>query len=89
MEGFVGKEKSRVHYCSHCGAPKIGKLYSLNTIADLTDTTIASWRRRVQDREIPFIKVGKSVRISADALYEYMKRIPSLTDEAENILLNN
>jgi excisionase family DNA binding protein len=85
----VGKEKTPVHYCSHCGAPKIGKLYSLKTIAEMTDTTVASWRRRVLDREISYVKVGKSVRISADALCEYMESIPSLTDEAQNILINN
>jgi len=84
----VGKDKSKIHYCSHCGAPKIGKMYSLKSIAELTDTTVASWRRRIQDREIPHIKIGKSVRISADALFEYLKRIPSLTEEAESILLN-
>ena len=67
----------------------MGRLYSLNTIAELTDTTVASWRRRVLDREIPYVKIGKSVRISADALYEYMETIPSLIDEAQNILIDN
>jgi excisionase family DNA binding protein len=79
----------QITYCSHCGAPRIGKLYSLRTVAGITDTTIASWRRRVLDREIPYMKVGKSVRISATALYEYMETIPSLTNEAQNILIDN
>ncbi len=81
--------KKPVRYCSTCGAPRIGKLYSLNTIAEMTETTVASWRRRVLDREIPYVKIGKSVRISADALYEYMETIPSLIDEAQNILIDN
>ena len=55
----------------------------------MTETTVASWRRRVLDREIPYVKIGKSVRISADALYEYMETIPSLIDEAQNILIDN
>lgn len=83
------QNKRELRYCPQCGTPRIGKLYSLNTIADLTDTTIASWRRRVLDREIPFVKIGKSVRISAEALHEYMETIPSLLDEAENILIDN
>ncbi len=81
--------ESKLTYCVRCGSPNMGRLYSLNTIAELTDTTVASWRRRVLDREIPYVKIGKSVRISADALYEYMETIPSLIDEAQNILIDN
>ena len=84
----MGKEKSQLQYCPHCGIPKIGKLYSLKTVAELTDTTVGSWRRRVHDREIPFVKIGKSVRIAAEALHEYMNTIPSLTEEAESILID-
>lgn len=83
------RNKSEVTYCAHCGGPRIGKLYSLSAIAELTDTTVASWRRRVLDRELPYIKIGKSVRISAEALYEYIQTIPSLTDEAQSILIDN
>jgi len=81
--------KTEITYCTHCGVPRIGRLYSLKTIAEMTDTTVGSWRRRVLDREIPYVKIGKSVRISADALYEYMETIPSLIDEAQNILIDN
>ena len=85
----VPSNKPEVIYCTHCGTPRIGKLYSLRTIAELTDTTVGSWRRRILDREIPYVKIGKSVRISAEAIQEYIDVIPSLSDEAENILINN
>jgi excisionase family DNA binding protein len=87
----VGKKANdpKITYCVHCGTPRISKLYSLNTIAEMTDTTVASWRRRVLDREIPYVKIGKSVRISADALHLYMETIPSLIDEAQSILIDN
>lgn len=84
----MGKEKSPIHYCPQCGIPKIGRLYSLKTVAELTDTHAGSWRRRIQDREISYVKIGKSVRISAEALSDYMKRVPSLTEEAESILID-
>jgi len=80
---------TEVTYCPHCGTPKIGKLYSLKTVAAMTDTTVGSWRRRILDREIPYIKIGKSVRISAEALQDYMNAIPSLEDEATSILVGN
>ncbi len=82
-------KKKPVRYCSVCGSPRIGKLYSLQTAAKLTDTTVSSWRRRILDSEIPYVKIGKSVRISADALHEYMEIIPSLIDEAQSILIDN
>ena len=85
----VTSNRSEVTYCTHCGAPRIGKLYSLRTIAEMTDTTVGSWRRRVLEREIPYIKIGKSVRISAEAIREYIDIIPSLKDEAEDILIDN
>ena len=83
------KNKPEINYCTHCGAPRIGKLYSLRTIAEMTDTTIGSWRRRILDREIPYVKIGKSVRISAEAVQEYINVIPSLEEEAQNIIIDN
>jgi excisionase family DNA binding protein len=80
-------KKKPVRYCPACGSPRIGKLYSLQSVAELTDTSISSWRRRVEKREIRYVKVGKSVRIPADAISEYIIEVPSLDEETLNILL--
>jgi excisionase family DNA binding protein len=80
-------KKNPVRYCSSCGSPRIGKLFSLQSVAELTDTSVSSWRRRVEKREIKYVKVGKSVRIPADAISEYIIELPSLDEETLNILM--
>ena len=80
---------NNITYCPNCGTPRIGKLYSLKTVSEMTDTTIGSWRRRIQDREITYVKIGKFVRISAEARHEYLNAIPSLEEEANSILIRN
>ena len=80
-------KKKPVRYCSVCGSPRIGKLYSLQSAAELTDTSVSSWRRRVDKREIRYVKVGKSVRLSAEAISEYLVEVQSLDEETLNILM--
>jgi len=80
-------KKKPVRYCPTCGSPRIGKLYSLQSVAELTDTSLSSWRRRVEKREIRYVKVGKSVRIPAEAISEYIVEVSSLDEETLNILV--
>ena len=78
--------KKPVRYCPTCGSPRIGKLYSIQSVAELTDTSESSWRRRIDKREIRYVKVGKSVRIPAEAINDYLIEIPSLDEETLHIL---
>lgn len=73
-------KESKIRYCSHCGASKIGKLYSLEEVANLTSTSIRTWQKRIANREITYTKVGKSVRIPADVLFEFIEVIPAVID---------
>lgn len=38
-------------------------LLSVFSAARITDTKPSTWRKKIQRREIPFVKLGRSVRI--------------------------
>lgn len=65
-------------FCPCCGSAT-ERYFSLEEIAQQTSTSVESWRTRIKNREINYIKIGKSVRISHTALDDFIVRIPALT----------
>lgn len=77
----MGKRKApnKDHkFCPFCGS-STDRYFSLEEIAQQTSTSVESWRTRVKNREINYIKIGKSVRISHTTLGEFIVRMPALT----------
>jgi len=77
----MGKRKSpnKDHkFCPHCGSTT-ERYFTLEEIAQQTSTSVESWRTRVKNREINYIKIGKSVRISHSALNDFIVQIPAIT----------
>jgi len=50
------------------------KLYSLPTCAEITNESVAVWRKRVFWRRIDYVKCGRNVRIPESALLEWIKQ---------------
>ncbi len=65
-------------FCPSCGS-STERYFSLEEIARQTSTSVESWRTRIKNREINYIKIGKSVRISHTTLDEFIVRIPAIT----------
>ena len=50
------------------GVVQTKRLLSCRDAAELTGLTESYWRRRIQLREIDFVKIGKSVRIPLEQI---------------------
>jgi excisionase family DNA binding protein len=44
----------------------LGRLISLAEAAKITDESLAVWRKRVNRRQISFVKLGRNVRLRRD-----------------------
>lgn len=50
------------------------KLFTVEEIAELFQTSTSTIYRWVHKREIPFVKLGGKLRFSQDAIQEYIKK---------------
>jgi len=55
------------------------RLLSLPEVADRTSTSVAFWRKLVYRRGIPFVRIGRLVRVREEDLEAYVRlglRVP-------------
>ena len=48
------------------------ELLTLQEVARRTSTSVAFWRRQVAQRRIPFVKVGRLVRLMPEAVSNFL-----------------
>jgi hypothetical protein len=55
---------------AHLNAP----LYSLRQLAEITNESVAAWRKRILLKQISYIKCGRNVRVSKATLLLWLSR---------------
>jgi excisionase family DNA binding protein len=63
------------------------RLLSVSEAEELTGRKAATWRRDILERRIPYVKLGRLVRIPLDAIEEIIRRgyrLPHTSEDKKN-----
>ena len=80
--------RQKEKFCPYCGN-HLQKYFSVETCAKLCDMSAEFFRKKIRQREIGFVKIGKSVRIPSTELKKIIEEYPRLEDEVHSILVEN
>ncbi len=81
-------ENSERKFCPCCGG--ITERYlSIKEVAQITSTSEDTWRKRIRERSIEFVKVGGSVRIAYSTINEIITVMPAINTQTINQFRSN
>jgi len=58
------------------------KYLTLKQVADITSMSVEYWRSRIKARDIDYVQIGRSVRISYSALQSQIKLVPAFDSQS-------